>query len=157
MCSKRTKVRAHFSPTMIGLVKHQCTSLSQLPSLWACKPCHIVPDNWLFHTHQNFRDHIGIWWENTLNILLSRPEFLLPIIIHGCTSVLLYKAPLSSPQWKQIGKKFLLWLWMWLCCGFYGQPSTSWSIKNLEVNGHGGSHQRKLAVGLHTARDSKSI
>ncbi len=54
-------------------------------------------------------------------------------------------------------KKFLLWLWMWPCCAFYGQPSTSWSIKNLEVNGHGGSHQRKLAVGLHTARDAKSI
>ncbi len=90
MCSKRTRVRAHFSPTMIGLVKYQCTSSSQLPPLWACKPCHIIPHNWLFHTHQNFPDPIGICWvnpENTLKILLSRPEFLLPIIIHGCTSV----------------------------------------------------------------------
>jgi hypothetical protein len=149
MCSKRTRVRAHFSPTMIGLVKYQCTSSSQLPSLWACKPCHIIPDNWLFHTHQKFPDPIGIWWvpENSLNILLSRPAHLF----------LLYKAPLSSLQWKQIGKEFLFWLWRWLCCACYGQPSTSLSMKNLEVNGHGGSHQRKLAVGLHTARDAKSI
>jgi hypothetical protein len=29
MCSKRARVRAHFSPTMIGLVKYQCTSSSQ--------------------------------------------------------------------------------------------------------------------------------
>jgi hypothetical protein len=65
----------HFSPTMIGLVKYQCTS---------CLYCHTFEQALSHHSRQmiipqctsKFPNHGILWWvaENALNFLLSRTE-----------------------------------------------------------------------------------